>query len=456
MGGLDAAALVQGLRSEFASGKTKSAEWRLEQLNGIVRMVDERKGEIIEAVKQDLNKPAYETLMAEIFRPRGAAAEAAQKLSEWMAPVKVGSPIPFLANAVVRSEPLGVVLIISPWNFPFGLCLDPLVGAVAAGNAALVKPSELAPATSALVAKLVPLYLDSSAVKVVEGGVSETTLLLEQRWDKIFYTGGPRVGKIVMAAAANHLTPVALELGGKSPTIVDSTTDLDLVAKRIACGKWALNNGQACVAPDYVLAEESITGELIDRLRDTVKQFYGDDASKSGDLSRIVNGGHWERLVGYLKDERAAGKIVFGGQSDKKSLYIAPTLVLDPPLDIPLMQDEIFGPVLVVITVKDVAEAIGIVNSRPKPLALYVFSNDKAVQERVLDQTSSGGVTVNDTVKHVINSALPFGGVGDSGIGAYNGKHSFDIFSHKKGVQYQDFATGHATSVYPPYKPIDA
>lgn len=451
MAGLDAAALVQGLRDEFASGKTKSPKWRLEQLNGLARLTVERKDEIIAAAKADINKPPFETAMGEVYGIREGAANAAENLSEWMKPEKVSHPMPYLSEAEIRSEPLGVALIISAWNYPFVLSLDPVIGAIVAGNAVVLKPSELAPATSALLAKLLPLYVDSSAIKVVEGGILETTALLEQRWDKIFYTGSTRVGKIIMAAAAKHLTPVTLELGGKSPTIVDSTTDLDVVAKRISTGKWSCNNGQTCISPDYVLVEESIRSQLVDKIKESLKQFYGQDPSKSPDLSRVVNASHWGRLMGFLNDESTADKIVHGGQSDKNNLYIAPTLMVDPPVDSPIMQEEIFGPILPIITVKNVDDAIKFVNLRPKPLALYLFTNDKKVQEQVLKETSSGGVTVNNTIAHGRHSGLPFGGVGDSGMGAYHGKYSFDTFSHKKGVLYQDLATGNSTSTYPPY-----
>ncbi|CAM6086424.1 unnamed protein product [Calypogeia fissa] len=452
MGGEDAAALVQGLRDVFASGKTKSLEWRLEQLNGLVRMADERGHEVVAAQKEDLSKPPFETTMAEVFGVKAAASDAIANLKEWMSPEKVSHPLPYLADAEIKPEPLGVVLVISAWNYPFLLALEPVLGAIAAGNCVVLKPSEMAPASSALLAKLVPLYLDSSAVKVVEGGIPESTALLEQRWDKILYTGSTRVGKIVMAAAAKHLTPVTLELGGKSPTIIDSTIkDLSIVAKRVCRGKWACNNGQACIAVDYVLAEESIKSELISKIKDTLKQFYGEDASKSPDISRVINGAHWERLTGLLGDESTAEKIVHSGQSDKKSLYIAPTIILDPSPDSPVMQEEIFGPILPIITVKNVDEAIRFVNSRPKPLALYLFSNDEKVQQQVLADTSSGGVTVNDTVLHVRHRGLPFGGVGDSGMGAYHGKHSFDTFSHRKAVLYQDLELL-ATSSFPPYK----
>ncbi|CAM6128501.1 unnamed protein product [Calypogeia fissa] len=452
MGGEDAAALVQGLRDVFASGKTKSLEWRLEQLNGLVRMADERRHEVVAAQEEDLNKPPFETTTDEVFGVIRGASDAIANLKEWTAPEKVSHPLPYLADAEIKPEPLGVVLVISSWNYPFLLALEPVVGAIAAGNCVVLKPSKRAPASSALLAKLVPLYLDSSAVKVVEGGIPESTALLEQRWDKILLIGNARVGKIVMAAAAKHLTPVTFGLGGKSPTIIDSTVvDRSVVAKGVCRGKWACNNGQACIAVDYVLAEESIISELISKIKDILKEFYGEDASKSPDISRVVNGAQWERLTGLLKDESTAEKIVHGGQSDKNSLYIAPTIILDPSPDSPVMQEEIFGPILPIITVKNVDEAIRFVNSLPKPLALYLFTNDEKVQQQVLADTSSGGVTVNNTTAHMRHGGLPFGGVGDSGMGAYFGKHSFDTFSHRKAVLYQDLESVAAVS-FPPYK----
>ncbi|BBN20246.1 hypothetical protein MPTK1_8g17640 [Marchantia polymorpha subsp. ruderalis] len=448
--GVGAENLVQELRDVFATGRTKNFKWRVEQLRGLARFASEMEKEICEAVHKDLSKPAFECYTSEIATLERSAKDTEKDLPKWMKPQK--TPVPIAAqpgNAQIISEPLGVVLVISAWNYPVWLSLEPVLGAIAAGNCVVLKPSELAPAVSALLAKYIPLYVDSSAVKVVEGGIPETTELLEQKWDKIFYTGNGRVGRIILTAAAKHLTPVVLELGGKSPVIVDSTADIEVAARRISWGKWASNNGQACISPDYILAEESIVPKLISNLKDSLKAFYGDDVSK-GEISRIVNKVHYNRLLGLVNEERTLDKVVHGGETNENNLYIAPTIILDPPQDSPIMQEEIFGPLLVILTVKSVDQAIKFVNSRPKPLALYVFSNSKAVQQQVIEETSSGGVTVNDTMLHVATSGLPFGGVGDSGMGAYHGVHSFNVFSHKKAVLYRGFRADNSIR-YPPY-----
>ncbi|CAM6084451.1 unnamed protein product [Calypogeia fissa] len=451
MGELNAVALTQELRGVFEAGKTRSAEWRIEQLNALSRMVTENEKEIAAVGKEDIGRPVFESFTAEFVAILDSAKYAVKNVKKWMAPLKASTTLPTKkSTAAIIAEPLGVVLIIAPWNYPFLLSLDPMIGAIAAGNAMVLKPSEVAPASSALLARLIPSYLDSSAIRVVEGGVPETTSLLGQAWDKIFYTGSPRVGKIILAAAAKHLTPCALELGGKSPCIVDSTGDIGVVAKRIAWGKWTSNDGQACIAPDYVLAEESVVPKLISKLKEALKGFYGDDPSTCPDIGRVVNSMHFKRLCGLLNHESTVEKVVHGGQVNEKELYIAPTLVLDPPMDSPIMQEEIFGPLLVIVTVKDVNEAIKIVRAGPKPLAMYIFSTNSHVVEQILDETSAGGVTVNDCVMHFLQPDLPFGGVGNSGFGAYHGKHSFDEFSHKKGVLYRSLYGGGAVR-YPPY-----
>ncbi|KAL2609960.1 hypothetical protein R1flu_028533 [Riccia fluitans] len=447
---VDAASVVEELRTVFASGKTRSSKWRIEQLKGISRFLTEMEKEICEAVREDLRKPFFESFTAEIATVKRSCAETIKALPKWMKPEKVGTNLLVKpASAEILPEPLGVCLIIGPWNYPVFLTLEPLIGALSAGNCAVVKPSEVAPHTSALITRCLPKYVDPDAVKVIEGGVSETTELLAQKWDKIFYTGNGRVARIVMAAAAKHLTPVTLELGGKSPVIVDSTVDIEAVAKRIAWGKWPSNNGQACVAPDYVLAEECAVPKLITSLKANLKSFYGENPQKA-EISRVINHVHYNRLTGMLQDNETLDKVVHGGETDENDLYIAPTIVLDPPEESPIMQEEIFGPLLVVMTIKGVDQAIKFVNSRPKPLALYVFSNNKAVQNQVIQETSSGAVVVNDTILHVAVSSLPFGGVGESGMGAYHGPHSFNIFSHKKAILHRSFKADNGIR-YPPY-----
>ncbi|KAL3678571.1 hypothetical protein R1sor_021527 [Riccia sorocarpa] len=448
--GPDAASVVEQLRSVFASGKTRSVKWRIEQLKGISRFVTEKENELCEAVHKDLHKPFFESYTAEIATTKSSTAETIKSLPKWMKPEKVGTNLlVHPASAEILPEPLGVCLIIAPWNYPVWLSLEPLIGAISAGNCAVLKPSEVAQHTSAYIAEWLPKYVDPEAVKVIEGGVSVATQLLAQKWDKIFYTGGGNVARIILAAAAKHLTPVTLELGGKSPVIVDSTVDVEAVAKRIAWGKWPSNNGQACIAPDYVLAEESVVPKLVSSLKENLKAFYGGNPQKA-EISRVINQAHFGRLVGMLQDGGTLDKVVHGGETDEDDLYIAPTIVLDPPDDSPIMQEEIFGPLLVIKPIKGVAEAIQFVNSRPKPLALYIFSQNKAVQDRVIQETSSGGVTINDTVLHVAVTGLPFGGVGESGMGAYHGPHSFNLFSHRKAILNRSYKIDNAIR-YPPY-----
>lgn len=415
--------------------------WRKEQLHGILQLIEENTHHICQAISLDVGNSRFMAFMEEVGTVEKSARLALKHLHQWMAPTKVGIPlVGQLGSAAIMPEPLGVVLIFSAWNFPFNLAMDPMIGAIAAGNAVVLKPSEIAPATSKLLATLIPRYLDNSAIKVVQGGIAESTQLLEHKWDKIFFTGSPRVGKIIMSAAAKHLTPVTMELGGKCPTIVDSILqkkELVVTAKRIAFGKWATNNGQACLSPDYLLVEEKFADTLIVALKKTIERFFGEDASTSGDLSRIVNQNQFLRLTKYLEDPSVAQSVVYGGKYDEDKLYIQPTILLDPPLSSEIMNDEIFGPLLPVITLKRIEESIDFINSRPKPLCIYLFSNNKDLKERVVSETSSGSVAVNDTIVQFAIDTLPFGGVGESGFGKCHGKFSFDTFSHPKAVLYR-------------------
>ncbi|XP_020107199.1 aldehyde dehydrogenase family 3 member H1-like [Ananas comosus] len=443
----------EALRGSYGAGRTRSYEWRVAQLKGIVKMAEEREKDIVDALYADLAKPETESYLHEISLIKSSCKFALKGLKNWMKPEKVSSSITtFPSTALVVPEPLGVVLIMSAWNYPFILSLDPLIGAIAAGNAAVLKPSEIAPATSSLLAKLLPEYLDNSCIKVVEGAVPETTALLEQKWDKIFYTGNGKVGRIVMAAAAKHLTPVVLELGGKSPVIVDCNVDLKVAVKRIAVGKWGCNNGQACIAPDYIITTKSFAPKLVDALKFCLEKFYGKDPLESKDISRIVNSNHFNRLSNLLDDKLVADKIVHGGQRDEKHLKIAPTLLLDVPDDALIMKEEIFGPLLPIITVDKVEESFGIINSRTKPLAAYLFTKNKKLEEAFVRSVSAGGLLINDVALHLANPHLPFGGVQESGTGSYHGKFSFDAFSHKKAVLSRGFG-GEASARYPPYTP---
>jgi aldehyde dehydrogenase (NAD+) len=404
--------------------------WRVEQLNALRRMLDEKEGEILEALALDLGKSVFEAWVSEIGFLKQEIGYTTKHLADWMQPQRVGAPIiQQPARATIVREPLGVVLIIGPWNYPLQLVLAPLIGAIAAGNCSLIKPSELAANTSALLARLIPVYLDRHAVEVVEGAVEETTALLKERFDHIFFTGGATVGRIVMRAASEYLTPVTLELGGKSPCIVDEKVDLAVAAKRIIWGKF-LNAGQTCVAPDYLLVHRAVAEPLMRAMKSALTDFYGDDPRNSPDYGRIISRRHFDRLVSLMDGM----DVEVGGEKDEESRYLAPTIISRPPSDSPLMSEEIFGPLLPFVVVDSIGEAIDQINARPRPLALYLFSKDKAVHETVVAETSSGGVCINDVVVHLLPHELPFGGVGESGMGAYHGRASFECFSHSKSL----------------------
>ncbi|XP_047328534.1 aldehyde dehydrogenase family 3 member H1-like [Impatiens glandulifera] len=452
--GVDAAAsLVKNLRGTFATGKTKSYEWRVSQLNALMTIITNHEKDITDALQSDLGKPVMEAFISELSLFITSVRFTLKGLKSWMMPEKVKSTVTsFPSSAEIVPEPLGVVLIISAWNYPFLLSLDPVVGAIAAGNTVVLKPSEVSPATSALISKLVLQYMDGSAVKVVEGSVHETTALLEQKWDKIFYTGNGKVGRIVMAAAAKHLTPVSLELGGKCPAFIDSDIDLKVAARRIIAGKWGLNSGQTCISADHLYTTKSFAPKLIDALKSELNKFFGSDPLKSEDMSRIVNDKHFARLRRLLEDEKVSGKIVHGGELDEKNLKISPTILLDVPEDSLIMNEEIFGPLLPIITIESLQEAFYLTNAKDKPLAAYLFSNNKKLKEEFIENVSAGGLVINDVGLHVCNPHLPFGGVGESGIGGYHGKFTFDAFSHKKAVLKRVFF-GDASIRYPPYTP---
>ncbi|XP_019464274.1 PREDICTED: aldehyde dehydrogenase family 3 member H1-like isoform X3 [Lupinus angustifolius] len=449
--GEKASLLVKELRKSFDLGRTKSYEWRVSQLEGIAKMLEEKEKEIAEALYKDLSKPALEAFISEFSQVKGSCSEALQELKQWMKPEKVNTSITtYPSSAEIVSEPLGVVLVISTWNFPFLLSMDPVIGAISAGNAVVLKPSEIAPATSSLLANLLKDYLDNSAIRVVEGAVHETTALLEQKWDKILYTGSARVGRIVMAAAAKHLTPVVLELGGKCPAVVDSDINLQVAARRIIGGKWACNSGQACISVDYIITTKEFAPKLINALKEELEQCFGKDPIESKDMSRIVSPAQFTRLAKLL--DEVSDKIVLGGQKDEKKLKIAPTIVLDVPQEAMVMQEEIFGPIMPIITVDNIKDSFSIIKSKPKPLAAYLFTNNEQLKKDYVENISSGGMLINDTVLHVATRGLPFGGIEESGMGSYHGKFSFDTFSHKKSILYRGFEAD--TSLrYPPYTP---
>ncbi|KAK4490120.1 hypothetical protein RD792_000777 [Penstemon davidsonii] len=448
---IDAESVVKELRSTYTSGKTKSYEWRISQLKAIMKILTYHEKDILEALRSDLNKPEHEAFVHEIAGVSSSCKLALKELHRWMKPEKAKTTIvTFPSSAEIVSEPLGVVLVISPWNYPIYLGLDPIIGAIAAGNTVVLKPSEMAPATSSVLSKLISEYMDTSAVKVVEGAVPETTSLLEQRWDKILYTGNGKVGRIVLAAAAKHLTPVLLELGGKSPVVVDSNININVAARRIISGKWGCNSGQTCVSPDYLITTKEFAPKLLSALTSEIEKFYGKDPMQSNDLSSIINAHHFDRLTKLLDDDKVSGKVVFGGRRDKTKLKIAPTIVLDVPGDSSVMNEEIFGPILPILTVNKIEDSIGIITAKEKPLAAYLFTNDKKLKEEFIRSVSAGGMAINETNLQLVELNLPFGGVGESGMGAYHGKFSFDAFSHKKGVLIRNFL-GDVTARYPPY-----
>ncbi len=434
-------------RDFYDSGETRDISFRIEQLHKLAGAMDKREAEILQALELDLGKSAAEAYLNEVGISKAELAYTIRNLRSWARPERVRTPLMFFGGkSRIYPEPLGQVLIISPWNYPFYLGIAPLLGAMAAGNCAVLKPSELAPYTSRLLYKLINETFDEEYAAVVEGGVETSQLLLEQPFDHIFFTGGTAVGKLVMQAAARNLTPVTLELGGKSPCIVDKDIHLEYTARRIAWGKF-MNAGQTCVAPDYLLVHKDIKEALCAKLQEVIHGFYGTDPRHCRDYARIINERHFDRLEALMND----GQIIFGGERDRAAKYIAPTLIEAAEADSPLMQEEIFGPLLPVLEYEYFDEAIRFVNRRPKPLALYLFSRSRARQEQVLGQTTSGGVCINDTLSHIISPELPFGGVGASGTGSYHGRASFEVFSHQKSVLTQTFMFDFPVK-YPPYR----
>ncbi|MCS0603763.1 aldehyde dehydrogenase family protein [Streptomyces sp. LP11] len=423
--------VVARLRATFRTGRTKPVAWRTDQLRRLRALLTERGDDLAAALHADLGKGRTEAYRTEIDFTVREIDHTLEHLTGWLRPDPAPVPAHLGADATAwtQYDPLGVVLVIAPWNYPVQLLLAPVVGALAAGNAVVAKPSELAPATSAALAALIPAYLDTDAVAVVEGGVPETTALLAERFDHVFYTGNGTVGRIVMRAAAEHLAPVTLELGGKSPVFVDRDTDLGVVADRLARGKF-LNAGQTCVAPDYVLTDPETAGRLETALVQAVQSLFGADPSASPEYGRIINERHFDRLESLL----GSGRVAVGGTGDRATRYLAPTVLADVDPDSPVMREEIFGPILPIVTVAGADEAIGFINDRDKPLALYVFSESEETRTRIAAETSSGGLGYGLPLAHLTVSDLPFGGVGESGMGSYHGRYSIETFSHRKAV----------------------
>ena len=418
--------LLQAQRKFFATGKTRDRDFRIQQLQSLERAIVANQDKIVAAVQSDLGRAAFEAYFE--IATLSEIKLALKQLKKWMKPRRVTTSLDvFPASAWVQPEPLGVALIIGPWNYPFQLMMSPLVGAIAAGNCAILKPSEYAPEMSKLVTELVRSTFDSDYIAVVEGDAQTSQELLAQKFDHIFFTGGTEIGRIVMQAAAKHLTPVTLELGGKSPCFVDASVRLDYAAKRIAWGKF-INAGQTCIAPDYILVDAAVKDEFVVQLRKAIGELYGEDPAVSPDYARIVNQRQLDRLKGLL----SSGNIVIGGQVNDADRYLAPTVLDNVDWNDGVMESEIFGPILPILTYDNLDSAIALVNERPKPLALYIFSKSDNVQTTIVNTISSGGVCINDTVLQVSVGNLPFGGVGDSGTGSYHGKASFDTFSHDR------------------------
>jgi aldehyde dehydrogenase (NAD+) len=444
---LDIQVAIAKQRTFFATGQTKDYNFRVAQLNKLSQLIKEHEQLILDAVYADLRKPAIEAFGSEVLVTLSEIKFVLKHLKTWIKPKKVGTPINlFPSSSCIYTEPLGVVLIVAPWNYPFALTIQPLIGAIAAGNCAILKPSEHTPHTSQVIAKIINDHFDPNFIIAIEGGIETNQALLAERFDHIFFTGGTAIGKIVMEAAAKHLTPVTLELGGKSPCIIDETCDLEITAKRIVWGKF-YNAGQTCVAPDYLLVQKNIKPLLIEKLVTHVKAFFGENAQTSPDLARIVNDRQFDRLVGLLDE----GKVLIGGNSDKSDRFIAPTLIDAVSPNSKIMAEEIFGPILPILEYDQLSEAIAFVNAQAKPLALYFFSSNKQNQERIIQETSYGGGCFNDIIMHLGNPELPFGGVGHSGMGNYHGKASFDTFSHRKSVLKNSFRFDLKWR-YPPYK----
>jgi aldehyde dehydrogenase (NAD+) len=448
---LDAGEVVAHLRATYRSGRTRSLAWREEQLSALAAMLTDGSDELVAALAHDLGRPELEGWSADVRLTVREVDDIRRRFRTWAADQRFRTPAFFRPGRTwTRFEPLGVVLVMAPWNYPVQLLVLPLAAAVAAGNAVLAKPSEVAPATSATLARLAAEHLDTDAIRFVEGGIEESRALLAQRFDHIMFTGNGTVGRVVAEAAAQHLTPVTLELGGKSPVIVDRDANLGVAASRVAAARW-WNAGQTCIAADHVYVHEDVEEEFVDRLRRQVRKRYGSDPRSSPDYGRIVDERHTQRVAALI----AGGgydEVACGGEVDVADRYVAPTVLRGVKPDAPVMQEEIFGPVLPVIAYADLADPIARINEGDNPLALYVFTRSEETVERVLAETSSGGVSINDTLNHVANTALPFGGVGASGYGAYHGRWGFETFSHRKAVYRRPYRFPDVALLRPPYK----
>ena len=422
--------IIQNQRKFFNTGKTKDVKFRLEHLKKLKNSIIANEGEIKKALKEDLNKSESESYMTEIGMTLSELSYDIRHVRRWSKNKRVGTPLAhFPARSFISKEPYGVALILSPWNYPFMLLIEPLIGAISAGNCAVLKPSEFAPNTANVIEKIVKECFEEEYVTVIQGDKDVSQSLIEKKFDYIFYTGGTRVGKIVMQEASKNLVPVTLELGGKSPCIIDEKYSMHLAAKRLLFGKL-LNAGQTCIAPDYVLINKKVKDEFINELRKILKEFLGENPIENEDYPKIVNERHFKRLMNLIDGE----KVVIGGKSDENLLKIEPTILDNPKIDSKVMSEEIFGPILPVITYEKIEDSIEYIKKFEKPLALYMFTNDKKIQNKILNEISFGGGCINDTIIHIANSNMGFGGVGYSGIGNYHGKRSFDTFSHERSI----------------------
>lgn len=432
----------------FNTHATKNIDFRIEQLKKLKSGIKKYESKITEALYKDLRKNKVEAYTTEIGFIYRSIEETIKNLRKWAKPKKVKTPIYLMpGKSVIVSEPYGMVLVMAPYNYPFQLVIEPLVGVIAAGNCAILKPSEISPNVSDVVTEMIKERFNENYIRCVQGGIETNTSLINANFDYIFFTGSVAVGKIVMEAAAKNLTPVTLELGGKSPVIVHKDASIKSAAQKIIWGK-TVNAGQTCVAPDYIIVHEEVKEKLIEEMRISLKKFYGDNIKSSHSLGRIINNRHFNRLKNIL--EKDTDKIVYGGQFDEEDRYIAPTIIEVSSWDAACMGEEIFGPILPIMTYSNLDNVIRDINKQPKPLALYLFTNNKAVEQKVINETSAGGVSLNDTILHLANTSLPFGGVGNSGIGSYHGEQSFKTFSHKKSIlkKGNKFNT---TMMYPPY-----
>ncbi|XP_008283961.1 aldehyde dehydrogenase family 3 member B1 [Stegastes partitus] len=442
--------VVDRLRSSFRSGVTVPEQFRKAQLTKLMSMLKENEERFLEALHKDLAKPRFEAVLSEVDIVINDLHVTIANLSSWMQPEYVSKSLATkLDDCSVRRQPLGVVLIIGAWNYPLQLLFLPMVGAIAAGNCVILKPSEVSAATDRLVAELVPKYLSQDCFAVVSGGAEETKALLQNRFDHILYTGSQNVARSILQAAAVHLTPVTLELGGKCPCFIHGQVNIQYAARRLVWAKF-FNAGQSCVAPDYVLCSMATRDAILPAMRQALEEFYGKEPQKCPDFSRIVTPRHWSRLMDLLG--KTSGKVVVGGESDQEDKYIAPTVVVDVPEDDVLMAEEIFGPILPILTVESLEKGIDFINSKEKPLALYTFSNDSSAVKEVMERTSSGGFCSNDGIVHMTLPSMPFGGVGASGFGNYHGRWGFETFSHHRACMLRGWALERLNSLrYPPY-----